>query len=410
MKKLILLFVLLFLIPIFSRAAVWIDTNTWDDLWEQKYSEWFEKDVNENFFTQGEYGGIKTDCADAAYFTRAIFAYENKLPFEFSNSLIDNRIVNNRTKSFDKYPEGLMRLKAFLRVVQDGVSTQSIHLDTYPVAINRSEIRPGIVINHKSRGLFGNVTHHVDMIKSVRDNGSIYFISSTLPADIRELTLTFTIKSQPEDDKYHRQGFRTWYWPQNRGKPIQQNPGYSLEQYTARLRSAGSDDSSSVRSLSDFKDFVKDKLSLEHQSHQDIEEQALTELCTQFKARVAIIKSGEKYRKRIGNRCMNAQEYDDYSTPTRDERLRILTSSYLTNFVGQNQSSFGSSNNFDIDSVRSKIDQFCPAQEVLPGQALSLSNFLKIMAKNPQSISANPNVTSAARWGLSFESSDCPEY
>lgn len=404
-----LLFLSILLFANISSASVWDDTQVWDESWEVKYSEWFANTVNETFFTQGEYGGIRTDCADAAYYTRAIFAYENKLPFEYTDQRSLKKI-NNKTTMFDHAPEGLPRLKALFRHIQDAVSTHSIHLDTYPVAITRDDIRPGIVVNHRSTGLFGTVTHHVDMVKEVKNNGEIIYISSTLPAEVRELTLSFSIKTQPEADKFHRQGFRSWYWPQNRGKPVYLNQGYSLEQYTARPSQAHFDGDTKVRTMSDFKDLLKERLRKGHSSRKDLEEQALIEVCTQFKARVKIIKSAEKFRLTIGNRCMNAQEYDNYSTPTRDERLRIITGTYLTNFVGQDQHGIAGSNNYDLESNKEKILGACESQEVFSGMTMSLYDFLKIMAKNPQAISSNPNVSIEARWGLKHESTNCPEY
>ena len=50
------------------------------------------------------YYGISTDCADTAYALRAIFAFENKLPFAITNPS-GNRgaslSLNNKSKKFD---------------------------------------------------------------------------------------------------------------------------------------------------------------------------------------------------------------------------------------------------------------------------------------------------------------------
>lgn len=409
MKKTILIYLLL-LQPTLTFASVWDDTQVWDNSWEEKYSQWFEEKVNPQFFTEGTYGGIKTDCADAAFFARAIFSYENKLPFEYTR--IDNlKLVSNKTSSLDDIPEGLPRLKVFFERMQDVVSTQSIHLDTYPVELRRPYVRPGIIVNHKATGFLGTVTHHVDMVKDINKNGSITFISSTLPAAIRELTLSFTLKTQPEDEKTQKQGFRTWYWPQNRSKKLTENMGYSNEQYSVRAATVSFDGerSNSVRSFSEFENLLKDRLNVQHSSLQELEDQAQTEVCSQFAARVKIIKLAEEFRKNKNGVCMNAKEYDDYSTPTRDARLRLITERYLINYIGQDQNQ-GSSSRNTLYSLKSKLNANCPAQEIMNGYSMSFYEFLNIMSENPASLSSNPNVSIESRWGLRHETTSCPEY
>jgi hypothetical protein len=404
MKKILLTY-LMFILPQITLAEVWQDTHEWDQSYETAYSQWFEKNVTPTFFTQGKYGGIKTDCADAAYYTRAIFAYENGLPFEYS-ILGSQKPVTNRTARYDDTPEGLPRLKMFFEKMADYVSTQSLHLDTYPVAVRPEYIKPGTVVNHRSTGFLGTVTHHVDMVQTVNNNGHIVYISSTLPADIRELTLTYSLRSQPEDEKTQRQGFRSWFWPQNRGKKMDVNLGYSTEQYTASNSTSNYRDSS-VRTFNDFDSFVKQRLKTKNISQAELEQQAAIEVCTQFSARVGIIKSGDVYKSRIGHRCMNAREYDDYSTPTRDTRLRQLTEKYIINFIGREENRSATSN---LYKIKDKLNNFCQEQEIIDGQFMSFYDFLKIMVENPTSLSSNPNVSIEARWGLKFENSECMVY
>ena len=64
-----------------AQAAVWSENNSWDQTWEDRYSDWVKTSFNEDVFTQGSYKGIATDCADAVYAARLIFAFENQLPF-----------------------------------------------------------------------------------------------------------------------------------------------------------------------------------------------------------------------------------------------------------------------------------------------------------------------------------------
>ena len=76
-------FLLLFSISL--NASVWNSTNSWNNEWERKYRDWVKNDLTPEIFIDGRYKGISTDCADAVYTIRAIFSYENDLPFHFRN-------------------------------------------------------------------------------------------------------------------------------------------------------------------------------------------------------------------------------------------------------------------------------------------------------------------------------------
>ena len=89
MHKLLKIFVVVFavLFTKISTAGVWdSDNNYWNDNWEVKYQQWAATEWKEDFFlnkvTRPAYYGIPHDCADAVYLMRAVFSYENKLPFK----------------------------------------------------------------------------------------------------------------------------------------------------------------------------------------------------------------------------------------------------------------------------------------------------------------------------------------
>ena len=97
MKKILKLYLCL-LVSTQVFADVWVSNNTWNDSWEKRYAEWIKSDVSRDIFLQGRYS-IKTDCADAAYSLRAIFAYENKLPFVIRNPNKYRSSYSNLTKN-----------------------------------------------------------------------------------------------------------------------------------------------------------------------------------------------------------------------------------------------------------------------------------------------------------------------
>ena len=58
-----------------AEAQVWNESGTWNQQAEDTYAQWVESEVNEDFYLNGKWAGLAHDCADAAYYTRAIFAY-----------------------------------------------------------------------------------------------------------------------------------------------------------------------------------------------------------------------------------------------------------------------------------------------------------------------------------------------
>jgi len=84
-----------------SSADVWKTENKyWNGNWEIKYQEWVAKSWKPDFFMRKEvpqYDQIPHDCADAIYLMRAVFSYENKLPFKISDSK-KNEGYRKRTK------------------------------------------------------------------------------------------------------------------------------------------------------------------------------------------------------------------------------------------------------------------------------------------------------------------------
>lgn len=127
-----------------AKAAVWQDTNTWNADWEQKYSSWIETSFNEDIFTSGKYKGIPTDCADAVYASRLIFAYENNLPFVIQDPTGGSSKITNRMTRFDGTSDSFSRMKKFLLYVADVTSTKSLPYDSYPVKISRDYVKAGV--------------------------------------------------------------------------------------------------------------------------------------------------------------------------------------------------------------------------------------------------------------------------
>jgi hypothetical protein len=103
-----------------------------------------------------------------------------------------------------------------------------------------------------------------------------------------------------------------------------------------------------------------------------------------------------------GGKCMTAEQYDDYSTPNRDERLKDsfldLEAAFKASGNGENLSATMQSdvNSVLNNSVGSSSD-FCPIV-IAPGKVISLGQVYTACINGK--ISSNPNDSLEYRWGL----------
>src|SRR5688572_30808120 len=85
-----------------AHAAVWETQAQWNDQYENLYGEWVQTRLKNDAFSnpKSPFYGIPTDCADLIYTARALFAFENKLPFKIRNSrtTAGGFITNSETK------------------------------------------------------------------------------------------------------------------------------------------------------------------------------------------------------------------------------------------------------------------------------------------------------------------------
>ena len=120
------------------HASVWESTQDWDSDFEEKFSQWIESNsVHPQLFTspKSPYGGVSLDCADVMYSLRAIFAYENKLPYQVKNPVATakskTQFFTNQMSLWDNLPESL-KVKRFLTYLSSSLGTETLSLfDSY---------------------------------------------------------------------------------------------------------------------------------------------------------------------------------------------------------------------------------------------------------------------------------------
>ncbi|MGE5085648.1 MAG: hypothetical protein ACM3MG_05060 [Bacillota bacterium] len=389
-----------------TQAAVWHETQSWTPEWEQRYSTWIQNNFNEDIFIAGNYKGIPTDCADAVYLARLIFSYENRLPFIIKDSTGGSGSISNQMTRWDDTTDSLQRVRKFMLFVGDITSTKTLPNDTYPVAINRDNIRSGTVWSRPRitknniirRVIGGNVKEdpgHAEIVKDVTMTGVINLIGSTVPKDVRKLNSTSSLVFMPIESST---GFRNWKQPSYYSLPDTSLPGFSLEQFND-LGKGGM----GRRKLNNWINDVQGRLAITAESKDENIARQVGNICNLVNSRVDIVQKSELYRQKLNGRCMNADEYDSYSTPSRDKRIKTT----VKQLIGVEGGS-GITAASKAKSLKPVLSN-CPDIEIAPGYKISLYDFVIALLK--KDISSNPNDSFAARWGLESSSSNsCPKY
>jgi hypothetical protein len=348
------------LAPKSAKADIWTVSQKWSDAKELQYQAWIQKFAQVDMFSNPKradgspnpYYGLTTDCADTVYSMRIIFSYENRLQWAMRNPADKTQLITQELKRFDNVPEeGGKRVKAFIHYMTGVVSTHTIDNDTYPVSINH--IVPGTVI------LTSHKNHHSWTIVEITPNGQprLVFNSTVGKQSGSKVQQRISWPNpfwvfEPEDKLVDRRnpdagvrhipvyvpgsyaGFRYWT-PVDKLLADQTTiPGYSQDQYTL--------------DLSAWKEILTRKLAQKAESLQDIVSRLLTDACADIKQRADAVVEAETYKtqlkqafnnantpdlkdilnqynsatKKSENRqCLIFDRYDQYSTPSRDQRL-----------------------------------------------------------------------------------------
>lgn len=377
-----------------AQAGVWQATQKWDSSQEARFGQWIKSipaDVFSN--SKSKYYGISTDCADAAYTLRTIFAYENKLPVKFRN---DPKLANT-TADFDSIGNEWERVRKFIGRVNYNTGTYSLPSDTYPVAIRRNFVIPGTMFVHASSGNDVPITYrsgHVYYIQDVRDNGQIKYISSTVPQAVRTLGVRIGIEFAPQETG---SGYRAWKWPDSN-----ERPGYSEEQFQIggwRAKAYGD-----VNLWDRWQEAVQSRLRTRGISAEEQFRAASQNLRSALMERVSAVQRGwnvynRNYR---GQGCMNEGDYDDHSTPTRDVKIQNELQSFEAAAKKWVRSDSGAMKESFWDNEETRLNRAYEnfRIEVIPGYNLNFRDLYPVfMTKKVLEIS-EPEHSPEVRWGI----------
>jgi hypothetical protein len=395
--------------PNLANAQVWTTTNVWNEDWENKFSHWVENDLQLTLHTVGPYAGVEADCTDTAYLIRLVFAFENKLPFKIHDS--SGGFLSNENTQFNSIANELTRVKKFMKLVVDGTDSSGVQYNTYPIAINRTWLRPGVVeVQRPYPGQGGS--GHAQMVKTVKDNGVIGYIWNSVPPAARLLALTFTITYVPHSDTLQA-GFRRWIWPQDLGKNPETLSGYSLEQYSMGRLTAEElppvdpalPPAPPQYNLQKYTNAVVGRLKLREITREEIFDQAKQTICSMINLRNEIVNRAMDHKAKTGGRCMNAQEYDDFSTPSRDSRLTTSFLEFFWQFAAKDQAGA-----FRAPEVAQAINLACPLNSFDSRHNITTFDFLSFLSNGIAT--SDPNDSYWRRWGYDDKAgiSHCPVY
>jgi hypothetical protein len=402
-----ILFFLAISLPITTQAQVWTTTERWDKDWEQRFAKFVASyRVNKDLFVgqESRYKGIRADCADASFGIRAIFAYENGLPFAIVNpsgsrsSTDPYRNFHNEIDRFDYISIQDQKVVEFINYIGLSVGSENLtRHNTFPLALKK--VTSGDMFTYRIKARFGKYIRHVYNIKNVNPTGSYDVIYSTQAIASKGLPMIRREQREFVNVPHTVWGFRRFRWPEYLGRSVNEIPaalGYSQEQYIIAEREGGN-----------FFNFVSRLVRTRVETPQAKLKRSLNSLCIEARARISYVDQGLDYLSQIGGRCMNYQEYDAYSTPARDAALRktfegtksvyreivkdALDNQIDPTLFGMVQTLFTSS-----EAYLKELKHFCPV-EYAQGKSLGLAELLQ--RQNSGRLSSHPNDTLEHRWG-----------
>lgn len=389
-----------------AEGAIYEAVRPFENTDEILYSNWVKNVVPQDIFSnpQSPYYGIKTDCADAAFALRAIYAFEHKLSFEFIEN--EGKRITEKTNRFDNIANTeIGRLKAFIDFIADNIGSEVLASDnTYPIHLK--SIRPGDLYITRWTNAKGELTRHVYIVKDILPTGDLLLYSSTQPRAVRPFLPRKGMPLRIFKEKPF--GFRRFQANFNQSKDSHEH--FSNMQYDALK--LGQDK---------FFAFVKENLKSSEDTLELNIERRIENICVALETRKDVVEMALEERAN-SSKCFSKAKYDEYSTPSRDkniindiERLRNGYKTILNNGLDQELNYV---TKIGLDHLVGEDDS-TEAMEALKGLCTitidqGLENRVLMTMKSFYDryksgiVSSNPNESLGARWGLSKGHGRCP--
>ena len=285
---------------------------------------------------------LSPDCADLPYVVRAYVAYKLRLPFLYMTDISgrggDQRYSNGNRPQDEKDQDGFsspQNLFSRVTLINSGYYRMGPEIqgcDTYPVKIQKSSIVPGTI--------YYDPNGHVGLVYQVTPEGRIRIVDAHPD---RSLSRPWFGAKFAMGNKTLGAGFRRWrpIWYSSDGHSHRQPniniPDFSdSDQYMKKFRLGA------MENLSYF-DYVRFKLSEKGGRLNPIEEfrSSIYEIHEDIKYRVTAVeiclKDGINKREHPGSLPWNIYgtdgDWEKYSTPSRDARLKVAFQEFFNRTV-----------------------------------------------------------------------------
>jgi hypothetical protein len=389
---------------IVAKAAIYQATRSFENSDEILYSNWVKDTVAQDIFSNPEspYFGIKTDCADAAFALRAIYAFENKLSFEFIEN--EGRKITEKTTRFDNISSTeIGKLKAFIEFIAYSVGSEVLASDnTYPIDLKA--IRPGDLYITRWSNPLGELTRHVYIVKNILPTGDLLLYSSTQPRAVRPFLPRKGMPLKIFKDKPF--GFRRFQ--ANLGQSKEKQESFSNMQYEALKLGPEK-----------FFALVKEGLKSSEDTLQLNIERRIENICVALETRKDVVEIA--LEERNPGKCFSKDRYDEFSTPSRDRNIindiQRIKNGYTTVVKNEMTGELNNETRLGLDYLigSDSSEEGLNALKNLCSIGIDLGGDRKIIMTiksfsdrySAGVVSANPNESLGARWGLERAKGTC---
>ena len=307
-----------------SHDQVWeVGDRRWTVEEEHRFEKWVDETITEDFFIHYR---IPTDCADAVYAIRWIYARIAHLPA--AATITDGKLVGHWSTDWKHLPTHPKwhedeRFRAVLLYVLRKTWTGTLPLDTYPVRISADSVTPGT--------LFLVTESHAGFIGHVFLDGSqanpLQTWESALPVKVQKLSLGYFFSARPESKA--RSGLVKFRWPVSENGewkylPVEEHPFYSEEQYAPAF----------CEGYADFVEAVARRIDPTHYAPMEKMAKVMETITCFLRERVPIVLAGYEQCRNGG--CPEASELSEiYSTSGRDGMI-ISLMDHLSQLIESN--------------------------------------------------------------------------
>ena len=376
----VLFLMILISTPCFSQTLnespdqVWeVGDRRWTVEEEHRFGKWVEEAITEDFFIRYK---IPTDCADAVYAIRWIYARIAHLPAAATTK--DGKRIGHWStdwKHLPTHPEWHRdeRFRAALLYLFPKTWTGTLPLDTYPVRISPDSVTPGT--------LFLVTESHTGIIGHVFLDGSqahpLQTWESALPVKVQKLSLRYLFSARPESKA--GSGLVKFRWPVSENGewkylPAKEHPFYSEEQYTSDF----------CKGYADFGEAVARRIDPTNYVPMEKTVKVMGTITRYLRERVPIVLTG--YQQCRNGGCPEASEWwEIHSTPGRDGMI-ISLMDHLSQII--------ESNHLDQEMAKGMMEAI--PIDISENRSVTLYH----VYQNHLWFSPHPKDSIEARWGL----------